>query len=186
MIRQYKRTIPSGAVVNIDGMGQPEFVHFRECDDTSAVVSILATNVQGQDVIDAQLLSGQGFNGSKMFTHLALKNESDTQIVATFVVGSGEFTDQRINGQVEVATSQLLASPAPLLLNNEAGEIPANGARRQVVLYADANNIEPVFLGGVINQGLPIYPNSSMSIETTTAIAIYANETAAKIWYVET
>jgi hypothetical protein len=183
MIRQYKRTIAAGATVKIDGMGQPEFVHFRECDDTNAIVSILATNAQAQDVIDAQLLSGQGFNGSKMFSHLALKNESAGEIVTTFVVGSGSFTDERINGQVETSVSSLFSGFADLTLTGGVDTIAASGARQAITLYAPLTNAGVVWIGGV-SAGIPLAAGGSITLPTTAAVTV-AGTLADKLHAVE-
>ncbi len=171
MIRQYKRTIAAGATVKIDGMAQPEFVHFRECDDTNAVVSILATNPAGQDVIDAQLLSGQGFNGSQLFTHLALTNESAGQVVATFVVGAGAFTDERINGQVETSVSGLFLPLSDLTMTGASQTIAANAARQAVTLYASESNAGAIHIGSA-GASIPLKASGSIVLPTTAAVTI--------------
>jgi hypothetical protein len=171
MIRQYKRTIPAGAVVKIDGMGQPEFVHFRECDDTNAVVSILATNSQGQVVIDAQLLSGQGFNGSKMFSHLALENKSAGEIVATFVVGSGAFTDERINGEVSTKISAVFAPLTDLVMTGASQTIASNSSRGAITLYSSESNAGAIHIGSA-GASIPLKAGGSIVLPTTAAVQV--------------
>ena len=171
MIRQYRRAIPANGTVKIDGMAEPEFVHFRECDDTNALVSILATNPQGQDVIDAQLLSGQGFNGNKMFTHLALKNETAGDIICTFVVGAGAFTDERINGKVETSVSGLFIPLADLVMTGAAQTIAANAARQGITLYSSESNAGAIHIGSA-GASIPLKAGGSMVLPTTAAVQI--------------
>ena len=171
MIRQYKRAIAAGATVKIDGMAQPEFVHFRESNDTNAVVTILATNAQGQEVIDAQLLSGQGFNGSKLFTHLALTNESAGDIIATFVVGAGSFTDERVNGEVSTKISASFTPLSDLTMTGAAQTVSANAARQAVTLYAAETNAGAIHIGSA-GASIPLKSAGSIVLPTTAAVQV--------------
>ena len=171
MIRQYKRAIEVGEVVKIDGMGEPKFVHFRECSDTNALVKLLATNAQGQDVIDAQLLAGQGFNGAEIFSHISLKNESAGPIIATFVVGSGSFTDERVNGQVSTRISTVFFPLNDLVITGESQTIASNAARSAITLYSSESNAAAIHIGSA-GASIPLKAGGSIVLPTTAVVQI--------------
>lgn len=169
MIRQYKLTIGAGNTETLQVQGN--FIRFRQCNDQQAEIQIQAENAEGRAVVDAQAQAGQGFNGTETFKNLRFTNTSAAAINCVFVIGSGSFEDDRVNGQVQTQISGLFNALADLVLDGTVQTIAGNAARTSVAIMAPATNSAVVTIGQT-GQGIPLPQGGSFVLPTTAAITL--------------
>ena len=169
MIRQYKLTIAAGATEPLNVQGN--FIRFRECNDQQAEIQIQADDGQGRTVVDAHAKAGQGVNGAEEFKTLRIKNTSAAAINCVFVIGSGSFEDDRVNGQVQTQISGLFNPLADLTLDGTVQTIAGNAARTNIAIMAPATNSGVVTIGQT-GQGIPLPQGGSFVLPTTAAVTV--------------
>ena len=169
MIRQYKLTIGAGDTETLQVQGN--FIRFRQCNDQQAEIQIRAENENGNAVVDAHAQAGQGINGAETFKNLRFTNTSAAAINCVFVIGSGSFEDDRVNGQVQTQISGLFNALADLTLDGTVQTIAGNAARTNLAIYAPATNSAVVTIGQT-GQGIPLPQGGSFVLPTTAAVTL--------------
>lgn len=169
MIKQYPLTIAAGETGTLQVLGN--FFRFRSCNDQQAEIKVIAENQQGLPVVDAQLLAGQGINGAQEFKNLRITNTSAASINCVFVIGSGAFEDDRVNGQVQTQISGLFNPLADLTLDGTVQTIAGNAARTNIAIMAPATNSGVVTIGQT-GQGIPLPQGGSFVLPTTAAVTV--------------
>ncbi|KDP85610.1 hypothetical protein CF70_013000 [Cupriavidus sp. SK-3] len=95
-VQSYDLNIPAGGAQNIDVAG--DRVHFLSAGDPAAQIEIRPNYAQG----NISLKPGQGFRFSEQVTRWVVFNKSNLPLYGTLMIGSGDFFDQRITGDVNV------------------------------------------------------------------------------------
>ncbi|WP_317924735.1 hypothetical protein [Cupriavidus sp. TA19] len=95
-VRQYDLNIPAGGAQNIDVAG--DRVHFLSAIDPFAQIEIRPNYAQG----NITLKPGQGFKFSEQVTRWVVFNRGTVDLSGYLMIGSGDFFDQRITGDVNV------------------------------------------------------------------------------------
>lgn len=112
--------------------------------------------------------TGMGYTAPEPFRQVRIINTDDATQVIEVAITTTRVEDNRL-----IATQPVAPKPAerlaPLTLVNGSGTIPANLARRQLMLRADRDN------AGVLSvEGLPLYPGDAMELDVTGEVAVSA------------
>ncbi|NOV27656.1 hypothetical protein E5S69_29670 [Cupriavidus necator] len=95
-VQQYDLNIPAGGAQNIDVAG--DRVQFISATDPFAQIEIRPNYAQG----NISLKPGQGFRFSEQVTRWVVFNRGSVALSGYLLIGSGDFFDQRISGDVNV------------------------------------------------------------------------------------
>ncbi|WP_427306605.1 hypothetical protein [Cupriavidus sp. H39] len=95
-VQQYDLNIPAGGAQAIDVAG--DRVQFLSATDPFAQIEIRPNFAQG----NISLRPGQGFRFSEQVTRWVVFNRSTVALSGYLLIGSGDFFDQRISGDVNV------------------------------------------------------------------------------------
>lgn len=95
-VQSYDLNIPAGGAQNIDVAG--DRVQFLSAVDPFAQIEIRPNYAQG----NISLRPGQGFRFSEQVTRWIVFNRGTVPLSGYLLIGSGDFFDQRISGEVSI------------------------------------------------------------------------------------
>jgi hypothetical protein len=95
-VQQYDLNIPAGGAQAIDVAG--DRIQFLSAADPFAQIEVRPNYAQG----NISLKPGQGFRFSEQVTRWVVFNRGQVPLTGFLMIGSGDFFDQRISGEVSI------------------------------------------------------------------------------------
>lgn len=159
-MREFTRVLEAGKQDQLSAQG--DYVYLK-----SAVSKITVITESGNEV---RLQQGQGVRFVHEFKTLHVRNEYGLSQNFTLIVGSGDFQNNALVGEVgavPVAGSGLVGLPL-LIIDTTAQQVSGNSARRQLVIRAAAKNAGAIWIGAsAANVGLPLTAGDVAEIDIT-------------------
>lgn len=177
-MREFRRVLVSGQQDQLSAQG--DYVYLK-----SAVGEIAVITESGNEV---RLQQGQGVRFVRKFETLQVRNDYGLNQAFTLIVGSGDFQNNALVGEigaVPVAGSGLVGLPL-LTINATAQQVPSNSARRQLVIRAAAENAGVIWIGsGAVNVGLPLAAGDAAEIDITGALPLIGTNAGDVVYLAE-
>ncbi|MGY2488517.1 hypothetical protein [Cupriavidus sp. CP313] len=145
-VQQYDLNIPAGGAQNIDVAG--DRVQFLSATDPFAQIEIRPNYAQG----NISLKPGQGFRFSEQVTRWVVFNRGSVPLSGYLMIGSGDFFDQRVNGEVNVIDS---GKSSTLAGSCFSGGMGINGTAAQynhIILRNPAGSAKRVIVDEICGQ----------------------------------
>ena len=176
-MKEYKIPVAAGGVNAITVRGN----FFRLLNPGGASVRI--------DVNDLQFYLDKGQavkNLPFIFETLHIYNEGASDIEVVLMVGVGEFDDNSMTGSFRDEANSTLITPVMMGFSAlQVLSIPANPNRVKLCVRANTGNADVVWVGGMINYGIPLLPGDVWEEKTTCAVDFKcgAGGSAILYWY---
>lgn len=170
MIRERNFTIAAGAEVVVQGVGT--FIGVLSVSDTTQELEIKGVNEGGQEILSARLLQGERIILDRTYNQLRIKNPGAASVSIDVLVGTGRFESGRLTGAVSVdvpgtltANTKLTVAGVPVVQT-----IAANAARKNIMIKADSANAGLIWVGGVVDDGIPLAAGENIVLDGTAAV----------------
>lgn len=181
-MRGYTVTVKAGSFSQLSVVGN--FIALTRPQDAEVRIRAFSTGDASQQVDDdIVLIAGQHVIVTGEYGYLQVYNDSAVDVAVELVLGKGVFHDNRTTGSVSIASNKSFEGLQPVVFDVTGGVLlPARAGRAMLVVYADADNQDPIVIGSIDGTaGIPLLAGGIAEIPVASGLAVYG--TAGDIVY---